>query len=140
LRVQVNPAATKNFIPVDYFAQTAWRLIESGPGGVYHVTNPEPMVLARLRDIFAELFGVHGLRIVDEQDFSRRPATDLEDLILAAGETYLSYGQSEPQFDRTNTDAVLGDERPGVPVLDLPFFDRLLQFARSRHWREPRAA
>ncbi len=140
LRVPVNPAATKNFIPVDYFAQTAWRLIESGQGGVYHVTNPEPMSFARLRDIFAELFGLNGLRMVDERDFGRHPATDLERLILAAGETYLSYGLGEPQFDRTNTDTVLGEERPGTPVLDLPFFDRLLQFARSRHWREPRAA
>jgi nucleoside-diphosphate-sugar epimerase len=140
LRVMVNPEATKNFIPVDYFAQTAWRLIESGQGGVYHVTNPEPMAFTRLRDIFAELFGLYGLRLVDEQDFGRQPATDLEDLIRAATESYLSYAMSEPQFDRRNTDAALADEAPGAPVLDLPFFDRLLQFARARHWREPRAA
>jgi hypothetical protein len=140
LRVLVNPKATKNFIPVDYFAQTAWRLIESGHGGVYHVTHPEPMAFPRLADIFVELFGLGGLRLVEEKDFGPQPMTDLERLLHAAGESYLSYGLSEPQFDRRNTDAVLGDKAPLAPVLDLPFFDRLLQFARSRHWREPRVA
>jgi len=140
LRVLVNPEVTKNFIPVDYFAQTAWRLIERVPEGVYHVTHPEPMTFAHLKDIFAELFGVYGLRMVDERDFEQHPATDSEHLLFAASEAYLSYGIGEPRFDRSNTDAALGDEAPRAPVLDLPFFDRLLQFARSRHWREPRPA
>lgn len=140
LRVLADPGATKNFIPVDYFAQTAWRLVESCTGGTYHVTHPEPMTFARLKDIFTELFGICGLSIVDEMDFKQHPPTDAERLLLAANVAYLPYVMGEPRFDRTHTEVALGSRAPRVPALDLPFFDRLLQFARSRHWREPRQA
>lgn len=137
LRILADPTATKNFLPVDYFIALAWGLIERGVPGTYHLTHPQPMPFGRLRDIFAELFGLPGIRLVDAKDFERRPPTDLEQLYQNASAAYLPYMMSEPHFDRSGTDRVLAGALPEPPPLDPAYFARLLDFARARRWRRP---
>lgn len=66
IRVAARAEATKNIIPVDYFARAAWHIISSGQPGTYHLTAPSPIALGELRSVFGELFGTSRTRLVDE--------------------------------------------------------------------------
>ena len=134
-RVMADPGATKNIVPVDTFADLAWRLIERGVPGAYHVTHPAPLRLGELRDIFAALFNMPGLRLVGREDFARRPPTEAEQFYQAAAATYDPYMAAEPCFDRARTDAALAGACPAAPELDAAFFGRLLAYGRATRWR-----
>lgn len=47
---------------------------------------------------------------------------------------YAPYMQAEPSFDRRNTDAALGDSNISIPAMDIPFYNRLLAYARQSNW------
>jgi thioester reductase-like protein len=133
IRVVAKPQATKNFIPVDYLAKAVWQIVDHGVAGTYHLTNPQPLTLAPLRDIYSSLFDING-KLVDEDDFRQKRATRSELLFKRANALYQPYLAEEPVFDRTNTDAVL--DRTGVtaPIIDSAYFARLLEYARSVQW------
>ena len=125
---------------MDHFAAAARHIIQRGRSGCYHITHPEPVTVDRLRDIFASLFGAGGIRMVTKDEFAARPRTRAEKLYQKASAIYQPYLQAEPQFDRSGTDAALAGSGIGPPVLDEPFFRRLLDYARSVGWgrREPK--
>ncbi len=133
-RVLGNPDATKNFIPADYVAETAWHIVNGGAPGTYHLTNRQPMPLSQLRDAFAELFGVSGARFADSDEFRHRQADKWERMYQKAASVYAPYLAAEPAFDRTSADRVLGEHDAEIPVMDVDFFRMLLDFARSTDW------
>lgn len=133
-RVLGDPGATKNFVPADYVAETAWHILIAGTPGTYHLTNPRPMPLARLRDVFAELFGVPGARFAVQDEFRVKQANKLERMYQKGASVYAPYLASEPVFDRTQADAALRDLGAEIPAMDLTFFRRLLAFARRADW------
>jgi thioester reductase-like protein/predicted lipid carrier protein YhbT len=134
LRVLGNPGATKNFVPVDYVAETAWHIITAGSPGTYHLTNPHPMPLAKLRDIFAELFTLPGARFVDQKEFRTKQANKLERMYQRGAAVYTPYLAAEPLFDRTRTDVALDGLDVEIPVMNQAFFRKLLRFARQANW------
>jgi len=133
-RVLGDPDATKNFVPADYVARAAWHLLETGSPGTYHLTNPHPMPLAQLRDIFAELFAIPGAQFVDQEAFRAKPANKLERMYQKGASVYAPYLTAEPVFDRTHTDAALRDLDVEIPTMDPAFFRKLLTFARQTDW------
>lgn len=138
IRVVAKPQATKNFISVDYLAKAVWELVEQGVAGTYHLTNPQPLTLAQLREIYSSLFDING-KLVDEDDFRQNRATRAELLFKRANSLYQPYLAEEPVFDRTNTDSVLGRTGVTAPVIDLAYFARLLEYARSVQWGKSQA-
>jgi 2-alkyl-3-oxoalkanoate reductase len=135
LRIVAREEATKNLIPVDYFADAAWRLIKNGRPGTYHIVNPRPTTIADLQRIFAELFGRHGLRIVSPEQYGERPATTAERLCHRAMAHYRPYMlNSEPIFDTAATEAALMGSNPALPAMDVEYFRRLLAYARQVNW------
>ena len=134
-RVAANPGATKNLIPVDYVTDAAWHIVtKSGIPGTYHITNPDPTPLSVLRDIFVELFGIPGARLVDEQDFSTARPNKLELMYRKAADLYAPYLAAEPEFDRTHTNAALDGVPAKIPQINAAFFRKLLGYARSVDW------
>ena len=134
-RVAANPGATKNLIPADYVADAAWHIVtKPGTPGTYHITNPDPIPLSVLRDIFVELFGIPEARLVDEEDFRTARPNKLELMYRKAADLYAPYLLAEPQFDRTNTDAALDGASLTIPEMNAAFFRRLLDYARSVDW------
>lgn len=140
LRVEGEPVATKNIIPLDYFARAAWHIIERGEPGCYHLTHPAPLRLAELRDIFARLFGLEGIRLVDEGHFRHHPQTQPERIYQRAVAIYQPYLHREPVFDRARTDAALAGSGLQPPPLDFAYFERLLAYARAARWGQGQAA
>ena len=138
IRVVAKVDATKNFIPVDYLAKAVWYIIDHGIAGTYHITNPEPLTLAQLRDIYSNLFCLNG-KLVDENDFRRKKPTRAELLYRKASSLYMPYLAAEPIFDRINTHAVLKHTNLEVPVVDTAYFVRLLEYAKSVQWGKPQA-
>ena len=134
IRVAGSARATKNLIPIDYFGGAAWRIISRGVPGTYHITNPAPVTVGEMRNVFARLFGVGRIRLVGADEFARRAATRAERLYQRATEIYAPYMTGEPRFDRANTDAALSGSGIEMPAMDLPFFERLLGYARRADW------
>jgi predicted lipid carrier protein YhbT len=129
-----NPDATKNFVPVDYVADTVWYVIRHGSPGTYHITNPSPIQLSELRQIFSDLFGLPGARFVHQSDFQKTQANRLERIYQEATSNYLPYLIGEPVFDRTNTNSALSTTSFEIPQMDTQFFSRLLDYARCAKW------
>jgi len=140
-RAVANPKATKNLIPVDIAADMIWKITQSKRSGVYHITNPEPISLARLREIFVKLFNIPRARFVEEEDFTRKKKSRYELMYQKASSFYLPYLRHEPVFDRTFTEKNLGEHEPVVPAMDLKYFQRLVAYAREVNWgkKQPKA-
>jgi thioester reductase-like protein/predicted lipid carrier protein YhbT len=134
-----NPETTKNFVPVDYVADAVWHIIQNVSPGTYHITNPSPIRLSELRQIFADLFDLPGARFVHQSDFQKTQTTRLERMYQEATSHYLPYLMGEPVFDRTNTNRALTDTSLEVPKMDIEFFSRLLDYARRVKWGKRRS-
>ncbi len=133
IRVLARAAATKNLIPADYAAKAMWHILSRKSTGTYHITNPFPPTLSKLRDIFLDLFGIDG-KLVDERDFENNKPSRSELLFMKVNSHYAPYLASEPIFDRTNTDAALSDADFHMRSLDASYFTQLVKFARSVQW------
>jgi len=129
-----NPETTKNFVPVDYVADAVWHIVRHGSPGTYHITNPSPMRLSELRQIFADLFDLPGARFVHHSDFQKTPANRLERMYQEATSNYLPYFMTEPVFNRANTNRALSDTALELPQMNIEFFSRLLNYARRLKW------
>jgi nucleoside-diphosphate-sugar epimerase len=134
IRAIANPKATKNFVPVDYLAKTVWDIVEAGTCGTYHITHSQPITVGRIREIFSELFSLGHVEFVEESEFQKIKPTRAEKIYRKASLAYTPYLESEPLFDMTNTDAVLGQKKLEVPDLDTECFKILLDHAQKRNW------
>ncbi len=133
-RLAANSQATKNLVPADYVARAAWHILKTGAPRTYHITNPRPVVLATLRDIFAELFAIPGARLVQEEEFHHKKPDRFESIYRKAAAQYAPYLAVEPVFDRTNTDTALHGASLVLPEMNMAFFQKLLNYARRAKW------
>jgi nucleoside-diphosphate-sugar epimerase len=135
LCIQAEPSATKNLIPVDYFAEVAWRLIQHGETGTYHIVHPNPITLDRLREIFSELFNLQNVTLVRQSEFTRLRLNHAERICHRVMSPYRPYmNEPEPEFDTSATDAALAGSGVMTPPIDLAWFARLLTYARQVNW------
>jgi nucleoside-diphosphate-sugar epimerase/predicted lipid carrier protein YhbT len=136
LRLVGRADATKNIIPVDYFADAAWRIIRRGLPGTYHITHPEPITLAELSEILGRLFDV-DLQLVSEQEFARERGTPIERMCHHVMAPYRSYMLGEePRFDRSAAIHALAGDLSAPPRLDFGYFERVLNYGRRVNWGE----
>ena len=129
LRVVADPGTTKNIIPVDHFARIAWQIIRRQRSGTHHIVHPHPIKLATLRDIFAEMFACRQIALVSPERFAQQRATAAERACHRALAIYRPYmAGPEPVFHTTETTG---------PTLDIHYFRRMLDYARSVDWGRP---
>jgi thioester reductase-like protein len=133
-RIVANPDATKNLVPADYVARAAWHIIKTSAPRTYHITNPQPVSLSALRNLFADLFAIPTARLVREEEFRHRAPDRFESLYQKATAPYAPYLTAEPVFDRTNTDQALQGTSLVLPEMNMTFFQRLLDYARRARW------
>ena len=126
--------ATKNIIPIDYFAQTALHIMDCAKAGTFHITNPVPFSVQDLDKMYSGIFSGNKYEIVNENAFLKEKPSSLEQIIRQVTTTYSSYLTSEPVFDRSNTDAVLKDSDIEFPTMDIEYFGLLVDYARSVRW------
>lgn len=134
IRVATGPNVTKNIIPVDYFAKVSSYIINRGIPGTYHITNPVPLTMKDFGDIFSRLFGSNNYKLVKADSFLSHKPNSIEMLIQKATSAYDPYMSSEPVFDRTNTDTVLAGSEIELPLMNLSYFKKLLDYGRSTNW------
>ena len=137
IRVEAERDATKNFLPLDIFGQEAWHIISRAAPGCYHLTHPRPVSFGALRDIFARLFGMDNIELVETGFFRKNTPTRTERLYHRSMAQYRPYVRHEPIFDRRRADRALAGSGILVPDLDYDYFHRLLAYARSTDWQPP---
>ncbi len=135
LRVAAVPNATKNIIPVDYFAKVSSHIINCCTTGTYHVTNPMPLTMKDFGNIFSRILGLNHYKMVKADSFLSHKPNRIEKLVQKATSAYDPYMLSEPVFDRTNTDKVLAGSGIALPPINSAYFKKLLDYARSVKWR-----
>ncbi|MGA1980379.1 MAG: SDR family oxidoreductase [Sedimentisphaerales bacterium] len=135
IRVATKPDVTKNIIPVDYFAKVSSYIISCGICGTYHITNPVPLTMKDFGEIFSRLFGVNRYKLVKADSFLSHKPNSIERLIQKSTSVYNPYMLSEPVFDRTNTDTILASSEIELPLMNLSYFKKLLDYALSVKWR-----
>jgi thioester reductase-like protein len=116
----------KNLVPVDWLSAAITYLVTHPEhhGQTYHLTHPQPVPSRLIQQVVREAIE----RWVPDARKGPMPEEELapfEKLFREHMEVYRSHWRDDPQFDRTNTDRVLGDRLP-VPQLD---HDTLLRIA-----------
>lgn len=135
IRIATKPDVTKNIIPVDYFAKVSSYIISCSVSGTYHITNPAPLTMKYLGELFSRLFGSNRYKLVKADSFLSHKPHEIERLIQQSTSVYNPYMLSEPVFERTNTDSVLAGSGIELPLMDLSYFRKLLDYACSVKWR-----
>lgn len=133
--LNANPHCTKNLAAVDWTAQAMMRIVDTeGPNGhTYHLTNPNPPTHAFLVEWGNRILAEAGMKI---EFADRGPAAgpSFKQAMRGNYEQFEAYLETEPVFDRTNTDRALGGALP-FPHVDLPHLDNMIEYARSNRWR-----
>jgi thioester reductase-like protein len=136
IRMEADPAGTKNLVPVDWCAKALWAIVDAeGPSAkTYHLTNPAPethLGMADWANTFLEEQNGIRLDVIKDLDNTR---SRLESVYHRAIKHYLPYLEREPDFDRTNTDRALGGRLP-FPETGPTYLDAIIGFAREQRWR-----
>ena len=136
IRMEADPAGTKNLVPVDWCAKALWAIIDAeGPSArTYHLTNPAPETHTRMADwANAFLEEQNGIRLHVTEDLGE-VRSRLESVYHRAIKHYLPYLEREPDFDRANTDRALAGRLP-FPETGPSYLDAIIGFAREQRWR-----
>jgi nucleoside-diphosphate-sugar epimerase len=127
INLLADPDATLNMIPVNVVTSSAVDIAAARQRGVYHLTNGTPPRIGPAMRIATRLLGL------PEPVFTSDPErlTRLDRRMNRFLDFYLPYLGAERRFDRTNTDAVVGnrcDYDLGDPVVE-----RLIQSWLTAH-------
>ena len=133
LSVYIQSGGDVNLIPVDYFVETALRIIEqSDADEIYHITNDDTSSITTLVEYAQRFLGTKGVRVVwDDSDNKpeMNPAEELLDRFIAPYRPYLSDTRI---FQRNSLDRIA----PGLvaPPLNYDIFDRCIAYAVKSNW------
>ncbi|MBV9688754.1 MAG: SDR family oxidoreductase [Ktedonobacteraceae bacterium] len=119
-RLRGDPAITVNLIPVDMVAQQAVRIaFSSSSASVFHLTNSTSPTLGAFLPPFWHGLGIHKPILVP----SKEAFTTFDHQLDEAMEFYTPYLLGERVFDRSNSNAALGDEHAG----DFPMDEKIIK-------------
>ena len=128
IKLLAHPDTTLNFIPVDLVTSTAVEIAAKNlDDTVFHLTNGTPATVGDAIPIAASMLGLPAPIFTDDPDDLTRLDRRLNRLL----DFYLPYIGGNRHFDRTNTDAVVGDrlDYPLPPVV----IERLVQPWLDQH-------
>ncbi len=135
IRICLPNKGSINLIPVDYFVNTVYRIInDPAPRVIYQLTNPKPALLEEIVCYNEKLMKVKGIEIYyhePKEKILRNPAEELFDRFI---EPYRPYLSDERIFESTNTENVTGDLFP--PEFTYEIFKRCIDYAIKVEWGE----
>lgn len=133
IRIFIPNEGKINLIPVDYFTDTFFSIIEKPRSETYyHVTSNTPENMERLTLYTERFLNITGIEIVlgtSDADELRNPAEELFDHFIKAYSPYLS---DKRNFSRQNTDEVTYGNLP--PDFSYEIFTKCMSFAVSAEW------
>lgn len=126
--LDVDPAATKNFIPVDWVSAVIAQAVQTpaARGRTYHLTHPEPLSMDALGRLLQEAVETLS-RAASPDDPDRCDEDWFADTLRIQLEIYRTYLRNDPTFDRSHTEAITA--HIPCPALDTPTLMRMATFA-----------
>ncbi len=124
-------------MPVDWTAQALWHVIETEGDQclTYHLTNPCPDTMERLREWVNEVVRETNEKLAFEVIHRLEGSTTpLEGMAHSAFQHYRTYLKHQPTFDRTNTERATREAVP-FPKFGPGLYRKLLNYARAQRWR-----
>jgi nucleoside-diphosphate-sugar epimerase len=126
-----------NLVAAEYETDLLFRLHRDprAVGRTFHVVNPDPPDIGQLFDVFTELIGLQGVRIVPASEAPEETLASVKLLNEYVGEQIMVYfpymAENHPDFDMSNVAELLGGVPPH-PRLDHAAWERLFQYAVDR--------
>lgn len=136
LRLLADGGVPINLIPIDMVAQSAVTIAHSDSDAqIFHLTNSSPPELGVGLGVVADMVGIKPPKFVSSRDELTSIDRQVDEKMLFYG----SYLRSSLEFDRTNSDAVLGSDS-GDFLMSLDemkafvswYLDRLDQEAKAK--------
>jgi nucleoside-diphosphate-sugar epimerase len=135
LRIETAENSGVNLIPVDFFVDAFFAVIEGSPnGGIYHIVNPDQTKIADIIDYAQNQFNLKGIRSCGPEDFQRTPRNSLEQLFDRYLEAYLPYIKDRRIFLTTKTNPILIHRGIVCPEFDKSMFHRCMSYAIDNDW------
>jgi nucleoside-diphosphate-sugar epimerase len=135
LRIPGRPEHLHNFVPVDFCSRIVSEVIGRPEfhGRIYHLTNPDPPSNEMLKRCYEEYFGLCGGHYADPDEVVGH-CTPAEALLWDRYELVAPRLTHSPQFDTTNTQAVMKAAGVDFPHLDRERMFRLFDYAARHNW------
>ncbi|MFO1064471.1 MAG: SDR family NAD(P)-dependent oxidoreductase [Pirellulales bacterium] len=138
LALGVEADDTKNLVPVDWVARSIIELVcnRRSHGRIFHLTHPRPVLLRDMqRAIVDELAELPGASFREKQQASTAvDAAAFRELM----QSYASYFQTDPGFDRSHTEQFLEQSNP--PLITYDMMRRLARYAVEQNFGWPAAS
>jgi nucleoside-diphosphate-sugar epimerase len=129
VRLIAEPGIEANLVPVDQVARNAVAIgLSSSPATFFHLTNAASPTVGAVVTRILNLAGLREPLWVDDRD----GFTSLDEKLDEGMDFYRSYLRNGKRFDRTNTDAVCGEQASTFPIDDEVLTEFLLYYLRQQ--------
>jgi thioester reductase-like protein len=127
-RLCADPQCSLNMIPVDLVARQAVFIARSSPTpSVFHLTNATPPTIGTLITSILRVLEFKAPVFVS----SREDFTMLDEQMAQIMDFFTPYLVGQQSFDRSRSNAVLGDEHAGEVPLDETMLERYIRWSTS---------
>jgi nucleoside-diphosphate-sugar epimerase len=135
VRIAVQEGGGLNLIPVDYFLDAFFAIMEEGEGGIYHVVNDRIKAIEELMGYIGTWFGLSGLRACPSAAYEPSSRNALEMLVDEYLAAYGPYMRDMRVFDAARAGPVLEEHGIACPDLDYDVFGRCMDYAVQVDWK-----
>ncbi len=132
-RIPGDPQTTKNFVPVDYVANSITLLIEKSQawGKSFHLTHPRPLKLKLLEGYIQKALGWLEITLCSKEEIKN--LSPLEKKFFRSTQIYEKYFWQEPFFDQSNLEGVLGSRLPVPEPISQELISQIIEFIKVKH-------
>jgi len=149
VRLPMNGDEPRNIIPVDWVSAVIARLFQmpEAIGKTFHLAPSHCLTARDVIDAGYAYFNSAGVRFANDPTQTDSSKSGLEQWLTqeftANSQIYESYAQTDPEYDTTNTDALIKDLP--CPVIDQAMLHRFLRYGEEDRWgkrpeRKPQVA
>jgi nucleoside-diphosphate-sugar epimerase len=135
LRIEVTDNGGVNLIPVDFFVEAFFAVVDASlDGGIYHIVNPRQTKIEDIIRYAQSQFKLKGIRPCGPEDFRRTPRNSLEELFERYLGAYSPYMKDTRTFLTEKTDRILKSCGIDCPQFDEAMFRRCMSYAANNDW------
>lgn len=132
-RLQADPHATQNVVPVDYVCEALAAAVDQGvQGGVYHVTNPEPPTNEQIFDTILAKLGLNKDAIEVCKELRAEDMSAEEQWLNSLVETYRVYLYNNAHFHDDNLRRLLATQGKETLQLDQQKLEFIISAYKAR--------
>jgi len=134
-RIPGDPQTTKNFVPVDYVANSISLLIQKSQawGKTFHLTHSKPLKLKNLESYVQKALGWLEITLCSKGEI--KDLSPLEKKFFRSTQIYEKYFWEEPFFDQSNLKLVLGSSLPVPEPISQELVSQIVEFIKVKHLR-----